>query len=133
MGFSRRRKTSVKVDLPAAAGKEIEYLFLYETVSGVDQYTNHDSLIIKFDQAPLKLVKCGNDTLAKKNSSNITIVEVSDRRSITATFAITLSGEFLPIQLIYEGKTTQSLPPYQFPAPFSLSVNEKHFSNNEEC
>ena len=55
-----------------------------------------------------------------------------DKRTITATFVITLAGEFLPIQLIYGGKTLQSLPRYQFPNSFSLSVNEKHYSNRNE-
>ena len=55
-----------------------------------------------------------------------------DKRSITATFSITLSGKFFPIQLIYAGKTSQSVLRYQFPQGFSLSVNEKHFSNTNE-
>ena len=57
---------------------------------------------------------------------------VDDKRSITATFSITLSGKFFPIQLIYGGKTSQSVLRYQFPQGFSLSVNEKHFSNTNE-
>ena len=55
-----------------------------------------------------------------------------DKRSITATFSITLSGKFFPIQLIYAGKTSQSVLRYQLPQGFSLSVNEKHFSNTNE-
>ena len=57
---------------------------------------------------------------------------VDDKRSITATFSVTLSGKFFPIQLIYGGKTSQSVLRYQFPQGFSLSVNEKHFSNTNE-
>ena len=38
----------------------------------------------------------------------------------------------MPFQLIYKGKTTQSLPKIDFPNGFSLSVNEKHFSNTQE-
>jgi len=34
--------------------------------------------------------------------------------------------------LIYGGKTTQSLPKFKFPSSFSLSINEKHFSNTNE-
>ena len=109
MGFSRRRKTSARVHIQAAARKEIEYLFLYDIVSRVEQYAISDSLIINFDQAPLKLVQCGNSTLGKKNS-NVTIVGASDKTFITATFVITLSREFLPMQLIYGGNATQSLP-----------------------
>ena len=37
------------------------------------------------------------------------------------------------MQLIYGGKTTQSLPRYEFPAEFSLSLNQKHYSNQDEA
>ena len=44
---------------------------------------------------------------------------------ITATFSITLTGEFLPIQLIYGGKTKKSIPSVSFPSDFVMSANEK--------
>ena len=37
-----------------------------------------------------------------------------------------------PFQLIYKGKTERSLPSYDFPEGFSLSLNEKHWSNEIE-
>ena len=43
-----------------------------------------------------------------------------------------MDGSFLPFQLIHKGKSTQSLPKIDFPNGFSLSVNEKHFSNTQE-
>ena len=59
---------------------------------------------------------------------------MSDKRTITTTFAITLSGTFLPMQLIYGGKTEQSLPrEVRFPNTFSLCVNQKHYSNEKEA
>ena len=51
---------------------------------------------------------------------------------ITGTFAVTLSGNFLPMQLIYGGKINQSIPRYNFPENFCLSANPKHFLNTEE-
>ena len=84
MGFSRRRKTSTKVDLPESARQEIEYPFLYEIVSKVEK--NAMPLIINFDQTPLKMAQCGNNTLAKKNSKAVTIIGADVKRSITATF-----------------------------------------------
>ena len=36
------------------------------------------------------------------------------------------------MQLIYGGKTSQSLPRFEFPSGFSLSANPKHFSNTDE-
>ena len=57
---------------------------------------------------------------------------VDDKRSITAMLGITLGKPFLPMQLIYKGKSNQSLPKVNFPETFSLSVNEKHYSNGKE-
>ena len=127
MKFVKRRKTSSKVDIPEAARKEIGYVFLYEITSRVEKYNIPPYLVINLDQTPLKLAQCGNNTLAKKNSTNVTIAGSADKRSITGTFSITL-----PVQLIYGGKTNQSLSRYKFPDEFSLSVNEKHFSNTKE-
>ena len=70
--------------------------------------------------------------MAEKNVKDVPISGSADKRSITATFAEILDGSFLPFQLIYKGKTTQSLPKIDFPDGFSLSVNEKHFSNTQE-
>ena len=71
-------------------------------------------------------------TLATRNSTNVIIAGSSDNRTITATFAFSLSGHFLPPQSLYDGKTTQSLPKYEFPKSFSLSVNPTHYSNSQE-
>ena len=56
----------------------------------------------------------------------------SDKRCMTGTSRITFSNEFLPMQLIYGGKTVQSLPRFKFPQEFSLSGNPTHFSNSSE-
>ena len=53
-------------------------------------------------------------------------------RSITVTFAISFDGNLLLVQIIYGGKTTQSLPRFEFPKDFSLITNPKHFSNMDE-
>ena len=87
---------------------------------------------MNLDQTSLKYVPAMNHTMEKKNSSSVPIIGSSDKRSITGTFIVTLDGQFLPMQLIYGGKTLKSLPNFEFPDSFSLSVNPKHFSNNQE-
>ena len=71
-------------------------------------------------------------TMDKKGTSNVPIEGIDDKRSITATFSITFDNKFLPMQLIYKGKTSQSLPKVKFPDGFSLSANESHYSNDKE-
>ena len=68
----------------------------------------------------------------KKGSTSIPIAGLSEKSSMTATFTVTLNGTFLPMQLIYGGKTKQSLPKFDFPESFSLSANPKHYSNTVE-
>ena len=89
-------------------------------------------MILNFDQTPCKYVLVPTTTLAKRNSKQVAIKGINDKRAITATFTITLDGNLLGMQLIYCGKTNQSLPRYQFPKEFSLSVNLKHYSNENE-
>ena len=89
-------------------------------------------MILNLDQTPSKLIQTSCYTLAKGGSKDIPLAGSSDKRTITATFVISLSGNFLPIQLIYGGKTDRSIPRVKFPPSFSLSANPKH-SNTKEA
>ena len=101
-------------------------------MSAVEKWNIPPNLVVSFDQTPSKLVPVDRSTLAKRNSTNAAIAGSSDKRTITATFAVSLSGHFLPPQLIYSRKTTQSLSKYEFPKSFSLSVNPTHYNNSKE-
>ena len=105
---------------------------MHKIVQKVEKHNIPHSSIINADQTPQKYVPVGRSTLAEKNVKDVPISGSADKRSITVTFAETLDGSFLPFQLIYKGKTTQSLPKIDFPNDFSLSVNEKHFSNTQK-
>ena len=132
MGFVRRAKASSTVEIPEGVRKEIKYQYLYQFVNAIEKWDIHPDLVVNFDQTPSRLVPVGRSTLAKRNSTNVAIAGLSDQRTITATFAVSVSGSFLPPQLIYGGKATQSLPKYEFPKSFSLSVNPTHYSNSQK-
>ena len=70
--------------------------------------------------------------MGKGGETNAPISSINDKPSITATFSITLDNKFLPLQLIYKGKTNNSILKVSFPEEFSLSGNEKKFSNEKE-
>ena len=133
MNFVKRRKTPSKADIPYKACKEIEFSFLHEIVTKVEKHNILPELILNIDQTPLIYVLVGNKTLEPRGETSVIIEGSSDKRSITGTFAISLlHGDFLPIQLIYSGKTSQGLPRYRFPKGFCLSFNLKHFSHTNE-
>ena len=71
--------------------------------------------------------------MATHGARSVLIKGLTDKRNITLTFAVSLTGEFLPMQIIYGGKTKASLPRgFVFPKGFSLSQNPKHWSNEAE-
>ena len=53
--------------------------------------------------------------MALQGSKRIEGAGLGDKRQITATFADTLSGAFLPMQLLYQGKTDCSHANFTFP------------------
>ena len=57
---------------------------------------------------------------------------VDDKRQITAAFSISMTGSFLPIQLIYEEKTRRCLPNYDFPKGFNVTYSPNHWSNTKK-
>ena len=118
MGFVRRRGTTAKLEIPDGAFKEAQLLFTHDIVSKVDKYNIPDSLVINIDQTPTKYVPDSRSTLAKKNFKAVAFKGSSDKKSITATFSITFSGTFLPMQLIYGGKPQNLCPDSNFPMIF---------------
>ena len=133
MGFVRRTKTTGKVHIPVRVQKEAELKFLHQIVDQVEKYQIPPSLIMNFDQTPSRYVQVLSMTMAKRGETNVPIAGANDKRSITATFSITFDNKLLPMQLIYKGKTNQSLLKMDFPDSFSLSANKTHYSNEEEA
>ena len=80
----------------------------------------------------LKYVPVGNETMAAKGEHSVMIGGSADKCSIMGIFAISFDGNFLPVRLIYCGKTTQCLSRFEFPKDFSLSTNPQNFSNTDE-
>ena len=89
-------------------------------------------LVVNLNQTPLYYVSPGKYTFSFKDAKYVPVKGVDDKRQITATFAGSLIGKFLPIQLIYKWKTKRSLPKFKFPITLSLSYTENHWSNTEK-
>ena len=132
MSYTRTKGITAKLEMPADLRKETELLVYYKIVERFEASQIPDSLVLNFDQTPSKYVPVSTTTLAKRNSKQVSIKRSDDKMSITATFTSILDGKFLGMQLIYVGKTNQSLPFYQLPKKISFSVNKKHYSNEKE-
>ena len=101
MRFVRRAGTTGKVEIPTGAKKEAELTFLHEIVYNIEKFQIPSSLVLNLDQTNSKYVSMGKTKIAEKSSDSVPISALSDKRSMTATFTITLNGKFLPMQVIY--------------------------------
>ena len=105
MEWVKRKGTTGKVEPSEKFLDEEKFTFLREISKVV---TDHDiplDLVLNLDQTPLSYVSPGKYTFCMKGSTTVPIKGVDDKRQITATFTVSASGVFLPIQLIYQGKT----------------------------
>lgn len=58
-------------------------------------------------------IPVSNWTMEQGGSKRVEVVGKDDKRQITALFGCTMSGDFLPPQLVYLDKTNQCLPSIQ--------------------
>ena len=77
------------------------------------------------------MVPSSSWTMDKLGSSRVEVTGVNDKRLITAVFCGSLTGDFLPIQVIYKGKTTRCHPHYEFPSDWHVTHSPKHWSNED--
>ena len=78
----------------------------------------------------IKHVSPGQYIFSFKVSQNVPIKGVDDKWQITANFAASSTGKFLPIQLIYIGTTPRSLPKSDFPV--SVGFTKNYCSNTDK-
>ena len=105
--------------------------FLHDIVNIYIEHQIPHELVINIDQTPREYVATGKVTMTENVSRHMSRKGADDKWQITATLAETLSGEILPFQLIYKGKTKRSVPSPKFPAGFLLSANPRHGSYEE--
>ena len=90
-------------------------------------------MIIDFDQTPLSYVCTRDHTLHFKGDSSVPLKGKGKTKQITGTFAVLKFELFLPMQIIYEGKTTRCLPKnVEFPEGFNVTFTPNHWSNEEK-
>ena len=89
-------------------------------------------LVFNWDQTGVSIVPGSTWTMELKGSKRVEITGISDKRQITAVFCGTLAGDFLPPQLIYQGKTSACLPRHKFPGDWHITCTPNHWSNEEK-
>ena len=114
MGLVKRKGTTkAKVDVDKFF--EVERLFLQDIKTVVTMDDVPAELVINWDQTGLNYVPVSEWTMEKEGSKRVPIDGKDDKRQITAVFGCSLTGDFLLLQLVYQGKTTNACHPFSFP------------------
>ena len=133
MEMSRRISTTSRPIITRALWEEISTQYLHEISSLTKSHKIPDELILNLDQTSSKFVAASNVTMAEKGSKHVSIVGGTDKRCIILTVIESMSGQLLPLQVIYKRKSESCLPPnVRAGKRFLFSYKEKHCSNNKE-
>ena len=65
--------------------------------------------------------------MEEQGATMVELAGLNDKRQITAVFC----GTFLPIQVIYQGKTNRCHPYFKFPSQWDITHSPKHWSTEE--
>ena len=128
MGFVKRKcSTSGKISM--AHFDECKEIFLADVAAEVLFNSIPQSLIINWDQTGLSIVPTGDYTMEKEGAQTVPIAHSDDKRQLTAVLAVTAAGDYLPPQLLYQGKTPKCHPQVTFLGGWDVWHSENHWSN----
>ena len=130
MGYVYRKGTHATSSIPVNFDELQQDFYKYITKT-VKKYKIPDQLIINFDQTAVNIVPVSHWTLEEKGSDQVDITGIDDKRAITALLGGTASGDLIPPQLIYQGKTDGCHPKFKFPEEFNVTHSESHWSTTE--
>ena len=96
MNFAKRKATT-KSKLMVKNFEEVKFQFLLDIKAVVEMAAIPFDLIINWDQTGIEYIPVSEWTMEKEGSRRVEIASLTDKRQITAVFAGSLTGDFLPV------------------------------------
>jgi len=96
--------------------EQLKEQFLLDIKIVVEMEDIPADLILNWDHTGINIVPGCPWTMEEKGAKRVNCVGLDDKCQITTVICVTLSGLFLPLQIIYQGKTAASLPIHSFPS-----------------
>ena len=129
LNFVRRKSATAKPMITPGLIKEIGFSFYRDIHELVKWFNIPKELVINIDQIQLPFVLVSSYTMENRCNQCVPVAGITDYRQITGTFSVSLSGDFLPVQLIYQGKTNRCQLTYPFPREFHVTQTKNHWAN----
>ena len=128
MGMVKRRASSkAKVSVEDFEVKKKEFLLEVKNVVSFDEIP--PPLIINWDQTGIHYIPVSSWTMEKEGTKRIELAGKEDKRQLTAVLAGSMAGDFLPPQIVYQGKTSRCLPHVDFPDGWHVTYSANHWCN----
>ena len=115
MNSVKRKATTKKPKFTVSNFEELKSQYLMDIKAIVTMEEIPDDLLVNWDQTAIKYIPLSNWTMDKEGSKRVEVIGIDNKCQLTATFAASFSGHFLPVQLVYEGKTIKCHPAVEFP------------------
>ena len=124
-----KRKVSSKAKPDVERFDIVKEAFLLDIKNVVSLDEIPPELIINWDQTAIQYVPVGSWTMESEGAKKVEIAGKDDKRQITAVLAGSMAGDLLPVQLVYQGKTSRCLPKVNFPEDWHITYSASHWSN----
>ena len=132
MGFVKRKATTkTRTALTQEEFAAVKKRYLQQIKKAIKDGKIPPEHVINWDQTGVNVVPSSQWTQEERGSTRVEIARAGDKQQITVTLAGTLSGELLPFQILYEGKTERCHPLTQFPDRFDIWHTPNHWANGE--
>ena len=119
-----KRKATTKAKPTILNFEEIKHQYLIDIKAIVEMAEILNDRIINWDQTAIKYVPVSEWTMERVGSKRVEIAGLEDKRQITTVFAESLTGDFLPIQLVHQGKTEKCYPAVSFPDNWHITCTQ---------
>ena len=88
-------------------------------------------LILNWDSTAIRIVPSTTWSMEKQGAKRVEVIGTGDSCQKTAVFCGMIQGGFLPVQVVYAGKTEKCHPKFKFPPAWHIIHSPKHWSNKK--
>ncbi|KAG8768876.1 hypothetical protein FRC12_005310 [Ceratobasidium sp. 428] len=124
LGWSPRRATQAAQKLPADFDRLLLRAFLRMACLVRDKGIPPEC-IVNTDQTQVVYSKGSHSSWAETGARQVSVVGTDEKRAFTLMVGVSPSGQALPLQAIYAGKTARSLP--EKDAPYMDTACDRSF------
>ena len=121
--------TTAKREMNPPLYENLSFSWKRKIASFIFEHRIHNNMVLNFDQTPLGCKVENEATFTYKGSQFVPIANVNNKRQITGTLCVNISGGSLPIQMIYGNVTDRCHLSVKFSGSFRTTHSQNQLSS----